>query len=260
VRRLLTVVCGLGLALGLSTVARAQEAARPWIGIALEPGAAGARIVKVIPGTPGERAGLAEGDEVTAIDGEALKLPGELVEKIGRRGVGQVVALTVIRGGKRREAKLALDPRPDQLDLLRGALVGKKAPPFTLVGAGPHPARLEALLGKVVVLEFWATWCEPCNTTLPRLSRWQERYGKLGLRVIGVSMEPMDVVLRHLGGKRVAYTLASDPGGAVSDAYGVPVVPMFVVIDGAGVVRHVDVGAGSRVDAVEAAFRPLLGR
>jgi thiol-disulfide isomerase/thioredoxin len=254
-RRLLV----LGSLLLLAAPAGAQQAASPWIGIAIEEGAQGVMVKKVIEHTPGERAGLAAGDEVIAIDGHKVQKPGELVEFVLEKGVGEKVALTYLRGGKQLSATMALEPRPDELELLRSRLVGKKAPAFTLEAFGPHPAKSDALTGEVVVVEFWATWCGPCNTTMPRLSAWQERYGKLGLRVVGVSTEPLALLHKHVAGRNVSYTIAHDEG-TMSDAYDVPAVPTFVVIDRGGTVRYVDVGAGSRVDAVEAAFLPLLGK
>ncbi len=250
----------LALVLLLVPAARAQTSATPWIGIGLGPGTEGVGITALIENAPGQRAGLLPGDQVLAIDGAPVKVGQELVERVAEKGVGQTVTLTVLRAGKRFEVKLALEARPDQLQLLRDHLVGKKAPAFALEGKGPHPARLDALSGKVVVLEFWATWCGPCNSTLPRLSEWQRRYGKRGLRVVGVSTEPLPVLTKHIGRRELGYTLATDPEGAMSDRFQVPAVPTFVVIDAGGIVRHVDVGAGSRVDAVEAAFLPLLGK
>jgi peroxiredoxin len=251
----------VAFAVAFAVSAQAQQAARPWIGIAIERGEHGVRITKAIEDTPAARAGLGAGDEVVGLDGNAVSDPTELISRIQSRGVGETLTLAVLRDGKERKVSLALVARPDEMALLRNHLVGKKAPPFALGSAvGPHPAKLDALAGDVVVLEFWATWCVPCNTTMPRLSAWQEKYGARGLRVVGLSTESLDIISTHLA-KRPAplkYTVASDPEGAVYEAYAVPAVPTFVVIDRKGRVRHVDVGAGSIVDGVEAAFRPLL--
>jgi peroxiredoxin len=244
-----------------AATAVAQESARPWIGISIEPGARGVRVKQTVENTPAARAGIEAGDEVVAIDGTPVADPTALIAKIGERGVGQTVTLTLYRDGKQRAVKLALENRPDEMALLRERLVGKPAPRFALAAAqGPYPAKLDALAGQVVVVEFWATWCAPCNTTLPVLSAWQEKYGARGLRVVGLSTEPLDVISRHLAkkGAKLSYTVASDDGAAIYDAYHVPSVPTLVVIDRRGKVRHVEVGAGSKLDGVEQVFRAAL--
>ena len=262
--RLLAValaLCGLVALAPPAARGAGVETAKPWIGIAVENGARGVRVRKVMTRTPAEKAGLKAADEVLALDGAAVKSDAELIEKVQEKGVGQKVALRIWRGDRELTVVLALEARPDQMKLVRDQLVGKAAPDFALADAvGPHPAKLASLAGKVVVLEFWATWCGPCRVSLPRLSEWQTRYGARGLRVVGISSEPRDVVLKFLEGQKVAHTIAVEDGGGerVASSYFVPAIPMLVLIDPKGVVRQVEVGAGSKLDAIEQAFVPLL--
>ena len=244
--------------------AQAQTAptvARPWIGIALTPGARGVGIESAYPGTPGERAGLRARDEVLTVDGVAVHALKELQDAIASHDVGDTVKLRVLRDGAELDVTLALEPRPDAIGLLRKVLLDKPAPAFALATyKGPHPADTQALLGNVVILDFWATWCGPCRGSMPRLSEWQTKYGDRGLRIVGVTDEDWQTaVVPFLAASPVSYTIATDPNVGGRD-YRVSALPTLVVIDPSGVVREVEIGAGGTLDRIEATFVPLLPR
>jgi peroxiredoxin len=246
----------VGLLLG--GVGAAQEAATPWIGIGVGEGQKGVAVTEVIDGTPAQRAGLRTGDEVVAIDGVAVAAAGDLIARVRDKGVGAKVTLALLRAGKAESITLALEARPDEVALLREHLVGKPAPTFALAETrGSYPAALGKLAGHVVLVEFWATWCGPCNASAPRLSAWQEKFGPRGLRIVGVSEEPLDVISRHAAAHKLGYTVAHDPG-AVNEAYQIPAIPTLVVVDRKGVVRYADVGAGDKLDAAERVISQLL--
>jgi cytochrome c biogenesis protein CcmG/thiol:disulfide interchange protein DsbE len=76
--------------------------------------------------------------------------------------------------------------------------LARPAPDFTWVDAGGKPRRLSDLRGKVVLLNFWATWCAPCRHEMPLLSKMQRDYAADGLVVLYVSLEDADVIDRFL--------------------------------------------------------------
>ncbi|QOK89933.1 TlpA family protein disulfide reductase (plasmid) [Ralstonia pseudosolanacearum] len=81
--------------------------------------------------------------------------------------------------------------------------VGRPAPPLVLHTLDGRRISTEDLRGQVVVLTFWATWCEPCRTELPLLSAYAARHADLGLRVLGFSLDEPDELpaVREVGAK-----------------------------------------------------------
>ncbi len=106
---------------------------------------------------------------------------------------------------------------------------------------GPDPADLSQLSGRVVILDFWATWCGPCQAIMPILDALSTQYHDRGLSVVGISAEPRGTIERHLRSRPVGYTIARDQG-PTSLRFGVSSVPMLVVVGRDGKVREVFVG------------------
>lgn len=66
---------------------------------------------------------------------------------------------------------------------------GMTPPPFSRTGLDGKPVNLAAFKGKVVLLDFWASWCAPCVVIIPHFRDWQARWSKRGFQVIGISMD-----------------------------------------------------------------------
>ena len=236
-------------------------AVRPWIGVALGVGSRGVRIKQAIDNTPGARAGLSPEDEILAIDGAPTHEPRDVITRVADKGVGARVTLRVLRAGVELDVTLALEARPDAIEILHRKLVDKPAPAFALADAvGPHPASLADLAGDVVVLEFGATWCRFCMSTVPLLDAWQTRFHDAGLRVVWISAEPFEAIQKLDATDKLSFTRARDPDEKLAAQYFVQALPTLVVIDRDGIVRAAEMGAGETVDQIELVVTKLLAQ
>jgi thiol-disulfide isomerase/thioredoxin len=119
---------------------------------------------------------------------------------------------------------------------------------------------LEQLRGKVVVVDFWASWCEPCRHSFPWLNEMQARYGGRGLVIIGVNVDRERAEAeRFLREVPATFRIVYDPTGALASRYEVPGMPSSYVIGPKGdiVGRHIGFRNGLRAER-EAELRKLL--
>jgi len=122
---------------------------------------------------------------------------------------------------------------------------GAPAPDFTVAGADGKPLQLSAYRGKLVYLDFWASWCAPCRRSFPWMNAMQEKYGAGGLVVLGVNVDQRRPDAdRFLAQVPAAFTIAYDPQGAAPALYAIKGMPSSVLIDPQG--RVVFVHAGFR--------------
>lgn len=237
-------VCGATFA--WPATARAQGV---WVGLELAPGKAGGlRIKNVMEGSPGAEAGIQAGEEVIAVDGRKVQTPPELIAIVQGKTAGALLQLTMVGGAgpkadTAREVTVKVATRPYPGDLQRNLLVGKPAPDFSApsVPSGPKLAKLSSLRGQVVLIDFWATWCQPCMASLPQVQALHERLGPKGLRVLGVTNEPARVAGEAARKRHLGYTIVSDESENISASYHIYALPTAAVIDKKGVVRLVEV-------------------
>lgn len=137
-------------------------------------------------------------------------------------------------------------------------LLNRPAPPFSRTDLSGARISLSGYRGKVVLLNFWATWCAPCRTELPRFAAWQRRYGPEGLQVIAVSMDDDPVPVRTFLRKRQPNYPVLMGDAKLGEMYGgVLGVPVTFLIDRQGVVRARFEGEAD-LSVMEARLRELL--
>jgi peroxiredoxin len=134
----------------------------------------------------------------------------------------------------------------------------KPAPDFSLPGRDGKPVRLSSQKGKVVLLDFWATWCAGCKIEIPWFIEFDKAYRAKGLMSIGVSMddEGWKTIEPYLKKNPISYTIVAGNFEA-SDPYGVTALPVTVLIDRAGRVAAKHVGVVQK-RAFEAELKQLL--
>lgn len=147
-----------------------------------------------------------------------------------------------------------------------GAMTGRQpvpehpeAPDFAYTDAFGHKASLSDLRGRVVLLNFWATWCNPCREETPWFVEFQREYGSRGLVVLGVSMdeEGWDAVRPFAAAQKLNYAVTIG-GSEISKLYEVTSLPTTVLIDRSG--RIVEGYAGmAEKEEYRTSIEQLLG-
>ncbi|HEY0191477.1 MAG TPA: TlpA disulfide reductase family protein [Kofleriaceae bacterium] len=138
------------------------------------------------------------------------------------------------------------------LELVKPMKSGDTAPGFNLAAIGPKgelaaPLALDALRGKVTVLDFWATWCQPCLASMPRLEQLARSHPDVAVIAINID-DP--VAARALFNER-GYTMQLvEDNGEVSERYGAHTIPYTVILDRKGVIREVVRGTGHDLAAI----------
>ena len=137
---------------------------------------------------------------------------------------------------------------------------GSKAPNWTLSDFEGKSHELASMRGKVVLLDFWATWCGPCKEGMPKMQALHEKYGARGLQVVGISVHEQDAAAPAKYFRERGYTYLGLTGGdEVGEAYGVEGIPHLFVIGPDGIVADQVVGMGTDLaKRLEATIEKLL--
>lgn len=133
-----------------------------------------------------------------------------------------------------------------------GQQAGKPAADFSLPDAAQKPVRLGELRGKVVLLDFWASWCEPCLRELPELEKLHKQLSSRGVVVIGINIDRERKNADELIGRyKLSFANLFDPKGQIVELYDPPKMPTSYVIDAQGNVRLVNEGFAGAADVAK---------
>jgi len=130
-----------------------------------------------------------------------------------------------------------------QANLVWAVGLDQAAPDFTLRSLSGENLRLQEYRGKVVLINFWASWCGPCRQEMPILDRIHTRYEPAGFTVLGVNVEgELDKARKIANRLDVSFPLLFDAGQQVSEDYALESMPYTVLVDRDGKIRYIHLG------------------
>ena len=143
----------------------------------------------------------------------------------------------------------------------RATEVGASAPAFALPAADGHVVALEGLRGRIVYVDFWASWCGPCRRSFPWMNALQQRFASRGLAIVAINVDKKRADAdRFLQQFPATFTVVFDPTGGTPAAYAVPGMPTSYLIDARGTIVEIEQGfLDDRRAALEARIESLLG-
>jgi len=127
--------------------------------------------------------------------------------------------------------------------------VGDTAPDFSITADNGHTLTKANFGGRLLVLNFWATWCQPCVQELPSLDQFSKELWRSGVVVVGVSVDKDPKAYQaFLNRAKVSFMTARDPGATISSNYGTYRYPESYIIDSKGKVVQKIIGAANWTD------------
>jgi peroxiredoxin len=150
---------------------------------------------------------------------------------------GMAVAAVGLRGSKVGDLLQSTVSGGDSSEVW--ARVGDPSPDFELTTLDGSKARLSDFKGQPVVVNFWATWCGPCQSEMPAIQAAHDRYAKDNVNFLGVNVqESRDAAQFFMTSKSLAFPILLDIAGDVSRTYRVKSLPSTFFVDRQGVLRE----------------------
>lgn len=243
-------------ALLLSPLVAADKAGVPapkpaLLGVVPAPAPRGVLIHQVLNDSAAQKAGLKAGDIILSVNGNAMTSPQTLILEIRKYGAEAPVTLEYERAGTKRKVVIPLGVRKDP-----AALIGRAAPTFSLPAYAaadkwtPKP-------GKIYIVDFWATWCGPCEPVRRALEDFQRGDKSGRIDIVGITTEDTETIKAFYRGKKPSYTILIDASNEVTTSYHVQGYPTIAVIDAKGIVRFAGFASGGGYEAAIELARKL---
>jgi len=156
--------------------------------------------------------------------------------------VGVMFAAVIVQSAPLARAEGGLPVLPAQRAVVRA---GDEAPNFQLRDMNGRVVALSDLRGKVVLLNFWATWCGPCRIEMPAMERLYRAYSRKDFEILAVSTDPQGAAVTRPFQQehRLTFPILHDSDFRVGLAYGARTLPMTFMVDRRGIVRQQIFGA-----------------
>lgn len=138
-------------------------------------------------------------------------------------------------------------------------LIGSPAPTFQLTNLAGVEGSLDQYRGKVVLLNFWATWCQPCTKEMPAMQAAYDTFRDQGFVVLAINeLEDVPKVREHIAEHQHTFEVLLDPDNYVANQYGVVGLPVSIFIDKTGHVRKIVKGGLLTEQSIAQTIQPLL--
>ncbi len=168
--------------------------------------------------------------------------------RFSHAGIATSIALAVLLSGCTPGGPFDVEEKPTRP--VKTEAERKSAPSFSLKDADGRTVTLADYKGKVVLLNFWATWCGPCKIEIPWFSDFEQKYKDRGFAVLGVAMdeEGWEIVKPYIAKNKVNYRILGGDDAMAQMYGGVESLPTTFMIDAEGRIASTHVGLVSKSD------------
>jgi len=148
--------------------------------------------------------------------------------------------------------------RIEELNKLNASTnIGVEAPDFTLLTKDGKEVKLSSFRGKYILIDFWASWCQPCRRENPNSVKVYKQYNSKGFEILGVSLDKdRDAWIKAVKDDGMAWTQVIDPDGKIATKYNVNSIPSTFLLDKEGKI----IAKNLRGDALNKQVEKLLGK